>query len=126
MAEADNEELCVFAGPKLPDKDETFVGYTAGSSRLRVKVPSRYWKVIVAQKGSGFMAYGFVLEHDLSGVELEFAVPGNFRWVQVPLAAIAKATGPAFDASLLRVDTYDSDLATETMRRGGLERREEE
>ena len=71
--------LCVFAGPVLDDEDETFVGRGEDGRILRAKIPSRYWKVVVAAATDGIAAYGFVLEQDLSGVDLEFTVSQNFR-----------------------------------------------
>ena len=124
MAEAEDQRLCVFAGPVLSEEDETFVGRAEGGGTLRVKVPSRYWKVVVARRGRGVIAFGFVLEQDLSGVELEFTVPEQFQRLQVPLQAIADATGVAFDEELLRHDTFDSDFGVEAAWRGGLTRQE--
>jgi endonuclease G, mitochondrial len=123
MAEAEDERLSVFAGPVLSEEDETFVGRAEGGGTLRVKVPSRYWKVIVARRGGGFMAYGFVLEQDLTNVELEFAVPESFRHLQVPLQAIADVAGIAFHEQLLKVDTFDGEFGVEAARRGGLIRK---
>jgi endonuclease G len=49
LSEAANERLCVFAGPVLDDGDRVFIGKGDGGSILRAKIPSRFWKVIVAR-----------------------------------------------------------------------------
>ncbi|WP_109108956.1 DNA/RNA non-specific endonuclease [Azospirillum sp. TSO35-2] len=120
QAESAAERLTVFAGPILDRGDETFVGVGDDRRVLRVKIPSRYWKLAVARKATGIAAYGFVLEQDLSAVDLEFVVPDNFRRYQVPLTAIEEATGIDFGETLRNADTYDS--AVEMAHLGGLER----
>jgi endonuclease G len=124
MSEAEAGRLCIFAGPVLSEQDETFVGVGPGGRTLRVKVPARYWKVIVAKAAGGVVAYGFVLQQDLSAVPLEVTVPENFRRLQVPLAAITDATGVAFDREILRRDTFDSEFGVEAAWRGGLTRQD--
>ena len=81
LASAASERLCVLAGPVLAAADTVFVGVGDGGKVLRVKVPARFWKVIVARTEEGLAAFGFVLEQDLSDVQWEeFVVPetGHF------------------------------------------------
>lgn len=73
------EKLCVFAGPVLADDDKSFQG-RIGDQRVPIQIPSRYWKLIVARSGSGFESFAFVLEQDLSDVDLELTLTG--QWVQ--------------------------------------------
>src|SRR4029453_11946390 len=44
---AASERYCQFAGPVLDPADETFIGAAGGRQKVRVKIPSRFWKVIV-------------------------------------------------------------------------------
>ena len=122
LAEAAQERLCLFGGPVLDPADQTFVGFAAGGRTLRVRIPSRFWKVVVAATAEGIEAYGFVLEQDLSDVELEFAVSENFRRLQVPLSEIEDATGIDFGDTLREADAWGSEAAEEMATRAGLVR----
>jgi endonuclease G len=123
LKEAADERLCVFAGPVLSPDDEVFVGRGTGrGEQLRARIPSRYWKVVVARTADGFAAYGFMLEQDLSGVPLEFAVMENFRQLMVPLVEIEQATGVDFGDTVRESDAYGTEEGRELARRGGLER----
>lgn len=124
LAEAAQERLCLFGGPVLDPTDQTFVGVAAGGRPLRVRIPSRFWKVVVAATAEGIEAYGFVLEQDLSAVELEFAVSDNFRRLQVPLSEIEDATGIDFGDTLREADSWGSEAAEEMATRAGLVRTE--
>ncbi len=68
------EKLCIFAGPVLRPEDPIFVGVDMAGS-VRVKIPTAYWKLIVAKGEDGPEVFGFILEQDLSDTELEFTVP---------------------------------------------------
>lgn len=122
FARAAQERLCVFAGPVLAPDDETFVGRGQDGNVLRVRIPSRYWKVIVSATPTGIAAYGFVLEQDLSGVELEFVVAENFRRLQVPLSAIEESAGVDFGDDLRAADTFESQEGVDLAEQGGLVR----
>jgi endonuclease G len=122
LSEAANERLCIFAGPFLEPADETFVGRSQDGRTLRVKIPSRFWKVVIARTQTSIAAYGFVLEQDLSQTDLEFVVSENFRRLQVPLSAIEDAVELDFGDTVRRADTFDSDRGMEAAWRGGLER----
>jgi DNA/RNA endonuclease G (NUC1) len=122
LSEASEERLCVFAGPILDAADETFVGRAGGGQALRLKIPSRFWKVIVSRIQPGIASYGFVLEQDLADVPLEFAVSANFRRLQVPLSQIEAATGVDFGDAIRDADTFDSQAGEEAAWRGGLTR----
>lgn len=124
LKEASEERLCVFAGPVLDPADETFVGRGPRGQTLRVRIPSRYWKVVVAPTDEGLAVYGFVLEQDLSGVELEFAVPYNFRRLHVPLSAIEDATGVDFGDLLREADSWSSETSQELAERSDIIRTE--
>jgi endonuclease G len=50
------------AGPILDPADQLFVGFGDERSVLRSKIPSRFWKVIVARVEDRIAAYAFVLE----------------------------------------------------------------
>lgn len=120
LGEAAQERLCVFAGPILDPADETFVGRGEGGQTLRVRIPSRYWKVVVAATAEGISVYGFVLEQDLAGVALEFAIAENFRRLQVPLTEIEDIAQVDFGEILRESDTWGGEVAHEVAARAGL------
>jgi endonuclease G, mitochondrial len=121
-SQAANERLCVFAGPVLSDTDETFLGVGDNGSLLRAKIPSRFWKVIVARTQIGIAAYGFVLKQDLSQVEWEFALPAQLRPAMTPIQEIGAMGGVAFDATILAADQFDEELGHELALRSGTRR----
>jgi len=75
-----SEKSIIFSGPVFEDDDRLFEGRDQKGG-VMVRIPSRFWKIIVVRGRSGAEAYGFVLEQDLSGVPLreEFAVPSKWR-----------------------------------------------
>lgn len=78
-AQADKEQYCVFAGPVLGASDKTFVGTE------RVKLPTRFWKVVCAVKNKKLQVFAFVLEQDVKGLPLEFQVDAEWKHRQVSL-----------------------------------------
>ena len=98
LTQAASERLCVFAGPVLDDKDDTFLGRDAPRSRIRVKIPSRFWKVVVARVEDGLAAFAVLLEQNLEDMPKapkegeEFVVPDEFVKSLVPLKDIESWT----------------------------------
>ena len=124
LSEAANERLCVFAGPVLDPGDEVFVGKGDGGTTLRAKIPSRFWKVIVARVDDGIAAYGFVLEQDLSEVEFrEFTVPPEFLPTMTSLADIETLGGIKFDPAIQDADQFGTVRGEEIGRRSGARKR---
>lgn len=108
LTQAASERLCVFAGPILAENDPRFLGQFGQGERRLVQIPLKFWKVIVARVHAGIAAFGFVLEQDLSEVEMtEFVVPQAFKRFLVPLSLIAESAGVSFAAPLLDADQFD-------------------
>ena len=91
---------CILAGPVLADDDlEVDVG------RGTVKVPRRFWKVVVVKAPGtskpALQAYGFIMSQDdlLQKFGIEFA-PGRFAKYRATLAAITAASGVVFDKAI--------------------------
>jgi endonuclease G len=120
LSQAANERLCVFAGPVLKPRDRVFYGVGAGGVELRARIPSRFWKVIVArlEDDEGIGAYGFVLDQDLSDVEFEFVPAEDFEPVMHPIKRIAEMTGVEFDDVIVAADQYDAVRGVELLQRG--------
>lgn len=116
LASAAKERLTLFAGPVLDPSDTVFHGVGNQGARIRAKIPTRYWKVVIAPvlDGDGIAAFGFVLEQDLSDVAFEYVpaeeyVPAaEFVPYMEPLAEIAEMAGVTFDPILLGADQFDT------------------
>jgi endonuclease G len=109
LSEAKSERLCVLAGPVLDPADEVFVGVGDDRTVLRAKIPSRFWKIVVARVTDGVASFGFVLEQDLGDVSFEeFAVPKNFAKTMCPIADIEAMAGIVFPDAVRDSDQYDT------------------
>ncbi|ACL57499.1 DNA/RNA non-specific endonuclease [Methylobacterium nodulans] len=109
LQQAECEKLCVFGGPILAADDPRFLGAFGGGRRQAVQIPARFWKVIVARTLDGLAAFGFVLEQDLSDVDLtEFVVPDAFTRYMEPLGRIAAAAGLVFAPEIIAADEFEN------------------
>jgi endonuclease G len=121
---AAQERYCQFAGPILDPNDEVFVGAAGGRARLKIKIPSRYWKVLVVPTQDGIASYGFVLEQDLSDVPFEeFVVPANFKRFMEPLRDLERLAGIKFPDVVLDADQFDTDEGIDVAFNAGVARR---
>jgi endonuclease G len=124
LAGAASERYCQFAGPVLAPDDDVFVGADGGRARVRVRIPSRFWKVIVVRTDNGIEAYGFVLEQDFSAVPVEeFLVPESFRRFMEPISDLELRTGVRFPAVVRNADQHDTNEGVELAFRAGVRRR---
>jgi endonuclease G len=119
LSEAATERLCVFAGPVLDGTDQVFHGVGDGGSRIRARIPTRFWKVIVARVEDGVAAYGFILDQDVSDVQFEFVVSDEFVPTMFRLSEIEDLTGVVFDDALKQADQFDSIRGNEIAQRSG-------
>lgn len=124
FAEAKSERLCVLAGPVLDPADEVFVGVGDGRTVLRAKIPSRFWKVVVARVVDGIASFGFVLEQNLSDVVYEeFPVPENFVKMIFPISEIETMAKVKFPEAICDSDQHDTVRGAEVAMRAGAGRR---
>jgi endonuclease G, mitochondrial len=123
LSSAATEKLVQFAGPVLDNKDEVFFGAVGGRNKIRAKIPSRFWKVIVAKTADGLAAFGFVLEQDLSGFEFEYVPAAAFVPHMYRLSDIEAMTGLQFADSISKADQYDTVRGTEVSVRSGARRK---
>lgn len=123
LSDAANERLCVLAGPVLDAADQTFVGVGDDKTVLRIKIPSRFWKVVVARVEEGLAAFGFVLEQDLSDTDVEFAVPSEFRPALASLEDIGTTAGIVFAPALMAADQAFTSRGDEIVARSDVRRR---
>ena len=120
---AASERYCQFAGPILDPTDHFFVGAGGGGAKLRVKIPSRFWKVVVVLTEESVASYGFVLEQDLSDVPLELTVPPKFVRYMEPLADIEEKASIKFPAIVRNGDQFETPEGEEMAFRAGAKRR---
>jgi endonuclease G len=88
------EKAIVFSGPVLAKDDRFFLG-VAESGPVKVQIPRRFWKIIVAMTQEGVKAFGFMPEQDLSKVptEVEFVLPEDWEDELVSIQSIESALG---------------------------------
>lgn len=104
--ESKSEKLIVFAGPIFAQDDPVFEGRDERGP-ARIRIPRRYWKIVVANGDSGAQAYGFTLTQDLSAIE--FAVPADWKRHMERVSAIEKSLqGLVSLAWLKRRDQFDT------------------
>ena len=109
LSEAKSERLAVFAGPVFRDNDKIFGGVDQDGAPLDVKIPSRFWKVVVALGDDGLESFAFVLKQDLSAVTWEFDAPAKWIAKPLPLADLQAMISPVvFPASVINADRYDA------------------
>ncbi len=86
--ETKSEKAILFSGAVLAPNDRNFAG-VSDSGPIRVQIPKRFWKIIVARTEGGVKAFGFMPKQDLSRVRWEeFALPGEWEEHLVPISEI--------------------------------------
>jgi endonuclease G len=116
LKQAGAQRLSVFSGPVLAEDDPWFAGFD-DSGAVRVRIPRAYWKVVVAPDGDTLAAYGFLLEQDLSRVEME-RLDFDAKWSSNlrPLTELEARIGLlAFPDILHRADRHGSRDAEAVM-----------
>ena len=89
LKQTKNEKIVIFAGPVFDDdKDKPFKGEDADGEELIVKIPSRFWKIVVADGDEGLESFGFLLKQDLRSVVWEFDVTDEWIERMTPLEEI--------------------------------------
>ena len=120
-SQADTERLCVFAGPILDDQDRTFIGVD-DEGPVSIKIPSRYWKLIVTLNAGKLQSFAFVLEQDLTDVPLEFVVEQSWRQRMIAIADLEEALGLVrFPASVRSADQADTNIGEAVRANAGID-----
>jgi len=104
LEQAEDEKLCVLAGPVLAADDPLFTGVDDDGA-IRVRIPRRYWKIAIARKGGALQAFAFDLRQDLSGVDFEFMVDQVWRERMVSIDRLQQDLGLVRFAQVL----HDAD-----------------
>ncbi len=93
LKQAKAEQYCVFAGPILDDENDRIFRGKDLEGDVRVQIPSRFWKVVVARSGDQLQSFGFLLEQDLSDTDLEFAVSAEWRGKMIGIRDLEALVG---------------------------------
>jgi endonuclease G len=123
LKQVKGERFSLFAGPVLRDNDRTFEGKSKHGP-LKVKIPARYWKVVLAMDAGKLEAFAFVLEQDLSGVPLERFEPGE-NWVahMISVADLEKELRIVkFPDAVRNADQFGTTTGDEVLKATELER----
>lgn len=111
QAQTKAEKAVVISGPVLADDDPLFEGKDE-DGRLVVRVPRRYWKIIVVKDQAELKAFAFVLEQDLRGVPRaeEFTVPAEWRPFMKEISELEDELGGLLDLSWFKArDQFGTD-----------------
>jgi hypothetical protein len=93
----------------LDEEDCTFIGVD-DDGPVSVKIPSRFWKVIVARKAGKLQSFAFLLEQDLADVPLEFIVDASWRQHMIGITDLERALGLVrFPESVRAADQAGTD-----------------
>lgn len=85
-----SEKVIIFAGPVLGSQDRWFRGVDE-QGPVRVRTPSRFWKIVVSKGDNGPEAFGFIFKQDVVAItEKEFAVSPEWKHAYVPISDIGK------------------------------------
>lgn len=84
------EKVIIFSGPVLSAQDRIFKGVDE-SGLVKVRIPRKFWKIVVAKTDDGPRAFGFILKQKLSGVPLEFTIPEDWEPHQTPIPEIEES-----------------------------------
>ena len=108
LTQAKAERYCVIAGPILRPDDPVFRGVDDDGS-VEVRIPRRFWKIVVARRDDELQTFAFVLEQDLADTDLEFAVDELWRSRMVSLADLERLA----DAFVFAPELHASDQIRE-------------
>ncbi len=112
QSQTKTEKAIIFSGPVFQADDRVFEGRDGEGGSIRLRIPRRFWKIIVVKEKPDAGAYGFVLEQDLSRVPTveEFAVPSEWQQHMVSIASIEESLGGLVDLDWLkRHDRFGSE-----------------
>ena len=117
LKQAKKERLSVFAGPIFEDNDKVFTGQEADGSELKIQIPQRYWKLVVAEGDDGLESFAFVLEQDLRKVVWEFTVDAKWREFMVSISQLQDEIGLIRFPKVVRdADQFGQPGANELLR----------
>jgi endonuclease G, mitochondrial len=90
---------------------------------VRVAIPRRFWKIVVARSGDALQTFAFVLEQDLADTDLEFAVDALWRSRMISLADLESLLAVVeFPAEMRDSDQFDAPGSEAVLGHPGVDR----
>jgi endonuclease G len=123
--QAKTERYTLFAGPVLDDEDWVFAGKD-DRGNVKVKIPRKFWKVVVATQGGALQAFAFLLEQDLSEIPLseeEFQVSAAWTPSLVSLEELETLTDVLFPSQVKSADQHSREGGDELVRVTSIKRK---
>src|SRR5262249_47736415 len=120
--QAQTERLSLFAGPVLAKEDQIFVGVD-DAGPVRVQIPARFWKLVMAEANGKLQSFAFILEQDLSNVPLEFAVTQAWQKYLVSVNDLEALLLLRFPKVVHDADQFDTGAGEAVRKRAGALRR---
>ncbi len=122
QSKSEMEKYCVIAGPVLDPNDRVFKGRDLEGT-VRIQIPTRYWKIVVARSGGKLESFAFVLDQDLSDVEWEFAVSTALKSKMISVPDLqALLPDIDFPPEIESSDQFESDDGESVRALGGIDR----
>jgi DNA/RNA endonuclease G (NUC1) len=77
---------------------------------VRIQIPRKFWKVVLANEDGRLAAYAFILQQDLKGLPEEFSVLPTWKPYLVSIPALqAQLTGFTFPAEIRAADRFSEN-----------------
>lgn len=115
LSQSRSQTYSVMAGPLLQARDREFIGVDQ-RGQTRIRIPSAYWKIVVATVGSETRSFAFLLEQDLSQVPLEMAVTAEWLESMVSITDLEKwIASIEFPDVLKDTDQFETHVGTEML-----------
>ena len=112
QAENHDEMYSVFCGPILDDSDPVFDGVD-DDSKIKVRIPKKFWKIIVVNNDGDLEAYAFLLDQDLGDVdfddERELTFDNSWKKLMISIEDLEEEIGLLkFPKTLKDADQFDA------------------
>lgn len=124
LRSAKNEQsrYSILAGPALTSQDRFFVGVDDHGG-VRIQIPERYWKMVLFNDGGTLKSFAFLLEQDLSDIDLEFMVEQEWRNQMISIADLESLVGLfSFPAVVHDADQFETTVGEMICRTNGLKK----
>lgn len=92
LSSAETTRCVVFSGPVFDHTDRVFHGRDLGGDTV-VKIPGRYWKMVVTRHGEALRSFAYLLEQDLGDVAFEFAGAGDWAEHEIDPVELERLLG---------------------------------
>ncbi|MEI9887783.1 MAG: DNA/RNA non-specific endonuclease [Rhizomicrobium sp.] len=113
-----SELLSVLAGPVLAKDDQVFVGVD-DEGPVRMQIPRKFWKIVLAAAEGKLQSFAFLLEQDLSDTPLEFVADAKWEKYMIAVADLEALVGVKFDKAVHAGDQHGSGAGENVRKKSG-------